>query len=79
MLHCKEKTMTPKLQDLHQGSLLRAHLNLRKVFEGAARLHDQFVDDPVLEVLLQHQRATILRHVEVPIPFKNITFRKSYR
>ena len=55
------------------------HLDLWKVLESAAGFHDQLVDDPVLKVLLQHQRATILRHVEVPIPFKNITFRKSYR
>ena len=69
MLHCKEKTMTPKLQDLHQGSLLRAHLNLRKVFEGAARLHDQFVDDPVLEIFLQHKSTTVLGNVEVAVPY----------
>ena len=69
MLHCKEKTMTPKLQDLHQGSLLRAHLNLRKVFEGAARLHDQLVDDPVLEIFLQHKSTTVLGNVEVAVPY----------
>ena len=46
------------------------HLDLWKVLESAAGFHDQLVDDPVLKVLLQHQRATILRHVEVPIPFK---------
>ena len=69
MLHCKEKTMTPKLQDLHQGSLLRAHLNLRKVFEGAACLHNQLVDDPVLEIFLQHKSTTVLGNVEVAVPY----------
>ena len=46
------------------------HLDLWKVLESAAGFHDQLVDDPVLKVLLQHQRATILRYVEVPIPLK---------
>ena len=49
------------------------HLNLWEVLESAAGFHDQLVNDPVLEVLLQNQRATVLRHVEVPVPFVNET------
>ena len=47
-------------------------LNLRKVFESTASFHDQLVNDPVLEVLLQHEGAAILGHVELPVPFKDV-------
>ena len=55
--------------------LALADVNLGVVLEGAAGLHRQLVDAPVLEVLLQHQGAAALRHVEHPLhklEYKNI-------
>ena len=55
--------------------LVVADLDLRVVLEGAAGLHRQLVDAPVLQVLLQHQGAAALRHVEHPLhklEYKNI-------
>ena len=47
--------------------LALADVNLGVVLEGAAGLHRQLVDAPVLQVLLQHQGAAALRHVEHPL------------
>ena len=44
--------------------LVVADLDLWVVLEGAAGLHHELVDAPVLEVLLQHQRAPAHRQVE---------------
>ena len=54
----------------------RNHLNLWEVLESTAGFHDQLVNDPVLEVLLQDQGTTVLGHVEVPVPFNDISFCK---
>ena len=44
--------------------LVVADLDLGVVLEGAAGLHHELVDAPVLEVLLQHQGAPAHRQVE---------------
>ena len=44
--------------------LVVADLDLWVVLEGAAGLHHELVDAPVLEVLLQHQGAPAHRQVE---------------
>ena len=44
--------------------LVVADLDLWVVLEGAAGLHHELVDAPVLEVLLQHQGAAAHRQVE---------------
>ena len=55
--------------------LALADVNLGVVLQGAAGLHRQLVNAPVLQVLLQHQGAAALRHVEHPLhklEYKNI-------
>ena len=61
---------------LNKSEMKENHLNLWEVLESAAGFHDQLVNDPVLEVLLQDQGTTVLGHVEVPVPFNDISFCK---
>ena len=45
-----------------------SHFHLRKVFESTARLEAVFIHCPVLQVLLEHQGAARLYHVELVCP-----------
>ena len=52
-------------------SLGETNLNFGEIFEGTARLHDEFIKQPVLQIFLQNQSAAVLGDVEIATVERN--------